>query len=126
MGTSTMGKAWRSMLLGAMGVHLCAGPPFRTDDPQPVDLGHLELYLFSAGQRVQHDNSGIGPAVEFNYGILPDTQFHIVIPYAYDQPQGAAFQSGLGDTELGIKYRFLHETDTRPQIGIFPLVEIPT
>jgi hypothetical protein len=26
-----------------------AGPPFRTDDPIPVDYRHGEIYLFSAG-----------------------------------------------------------------------------
>ncbi len=26
-----------------------AGPPFITDDPEPVDLGHWEVYGFSAG-----------------------------------------------------------------------------
>ena len=103
-----------------------AGPPFKTDDPEPVDLGHLEFYVFAAGQRVPGESSGIGPAIEFNYGILPDTQFHIVAPVAYDRPEGARGNSGLGDTEIGIKFRFLHETDSRPQIGIFPLVEIPT
>lgn len=24
-----------------------AGPPFQTDDPEPVDLGHYEFYIFS-------------------------------------------------------------------------------
>lgn len=103
-----------------------AGPPFRTDDPQPVDLGHLELYLFAAGQRVPGDKSGIGPAVEFNYGVLPDTQFHVIVPFAFDRPQDMPSHGGLGDCEVGIKYRFLHETDTLPQIGVFPLAEIPT
>jgi len=105
---------------------LQAGPPFRTDDPEPVELGHLELYLFAMGGHVQGESSGLGPAVEFNYGILPDTQFHLVVPYAYDRTGGSPDQGGLGDTEVGIKYRFLHETDSRPQIGIFPFVELPT
>jgi hypothetical protein len=91
-----------------------------------VDLGHLELYLFSAGQRLPGGNTGIGPAVEFNFGMLPDTQFHVIVPYAYNQPKGTPAQDGLGDTEVGIKYRFLHETDTLPQVGIFPMVELPT
>jgi hypothetical protein len=115
-----------TLLIGVFGVQVFAGPPFRTDDPEPVELGHLELYLFSEGQRVPGDRSGFGPALELNYGILPDTQFHIVVQYAYDQPHGAPSHSGLGDTELGIKYRFLHETDTLPQVGLFPLVEILT
>jgi hypothetical protein len=114
------------LLLGFFGVQLFAGPPFRTDDPEPVELGHLEFYLFSEGQRVPGDRSGFGPALELNYGILPDTQFHFVVQVAYDKPRDAPSQSGLGDTEVGIKYRFFHETATLPQVGVFPLVEIPT
>jgi hypothetical protein len=115
-----------ALMLGALGVELAAGPPFRTDDPEPVELGHLELYLFSLGQRLPGDSSGFGPAVEFNYGILPDTQFHVIVPYAYDRSQGLPSQGGLGDTEVGLKYRFLHESENLPQVGIFPFVEIPT
>lgn len=109
----------RFLLTGLALATLSAGPPFRTDDPQPVDLGHLELYGFAAGQHA----SGIGPALEFNYGILPDTQFHLVAPIAYARAPG--LRAGPGDVEVGLKYRFLHETDTLPQIGVFPLVELP-
>jgi hypothetical protein len=103
-----------------------AGPPFRTDDPIPVDFHHGELYLFSTGTRDADGTSGVGPAVEFNYGILADTQFHLIAPMAYDAPQGEASHFGYGDTEIGIKYRLVRETDRLPAIGIFPLVEIPT
>ena len=119
-------KAVRVVLLGAAVVSLSAGPPFRTDDPQPVDPGHLELYLFSMGQRGTGDSAGFGPTVEFNYGVLPDTQFHIIVPYAYDRPKGGPSQGGLGDVEAGLKFRFLHETPVLPQIGLFPLVELHT
>ena len=43
-----------------------AGPPFRTDDPIPVDFHHGEIYLFSTGTRDAEGTSGLGPAVEFN------------------------------------------------------------
>jgi hypothetical protein len=33
---------------------------------------------------------------------------------------------GYSDTEFGVKYRFLEESAASPQIGIFPLIEIPT
>ena len=33
---------------------------------------------------------------------------------------------GYGDTELGVKYRFIHETDSVPQVGLFPIVELPS
>jgi hypothetical protein len=109
--------AWRSAF---------AGPPFRTDDPEPVGYRHGEVYLFSAGTRDAEGISGVGPAVEFNYGILPDTQFHIISPVAFNAPRGRASYFGYGDTELGIKYRFVHQTDILPDVGTFPLVEIPS
>jgi hypothetical protein len=103
-----------------------AGPPFLTDDPVPVDYLHSEIYLFSTGTHDSGGTSGVGPAVEFNYGILPDTMIHLIAPMAYDAPKGGSSHFGYGDTEVGIKYRFVHETDLLPMIGAFPLVEIPT
>ncbi len=103
-----------------------AGPPFVTDDPEPVDLRHYELYLASQYQHSSRDAGGTLPHVEFNYGIIPETQFHVIAPLAFDAPAGAPRQTGYGDTELGLKYRFLGETDDRPQLGVFPLVELPT
>ena len=103
-----------------------AGPPFRTDDPIPVDYHHGEIYLFSTGTRDAEGTSGLGPAVEFNYGPLPNIMLHLVAPMAYDAPEGEDSNFGYGDTEIGIKYRLVHETKEVPAIGIFPLVEIPT
>jgi len=103
-----------------------AGPPFRTDDPVPVGYHHGEIYLFSAGTHEAGETSGVGPAVEFNYGPLPDVMLHLIAPMAYDAPEGESTHFGYGDTEVGIKYRFVHETDLLPMIGTFPLVEIPT
>ena len=119
-------KILAALLLAALCAPVHAGPPFKTDDPEPVDLGHLEAYLFSLGGYVPGDLSGFGPAVEFNYGILPDTQFHIIVPYAFDRPADAPAQGGLGDIEIGVKYRFVHESSRMPQIGIFPFVEVPS
>jgi hypothetical protein len=105
-----------------------AGPPFRTDDPVPVDYQHYELYTFSAGSHMSGDTSGVGPAWEFNYGLIPNGQFHLVAPLAFDHAVGESSQFGYGDTELGFKYRFIQEEDNgrRPQVGVFPFLELPT
>jgi hypothetical protein len=103
-----------------------AGPPFLTDDPVPVDYRHGEIYLFSTGTHDSGGTSGVGPAVEFNYGILPDTMIHLITPMAFGAPEGGSSHFGYGDTEVGVNYRFFHETDLLPMIGVFPLVEIPT
>ena len=109
-----------------LNVQAQAGPPFRTDDPIPVPYLRGELYLFSTGTVDATGFSGIGPAVEFNYGILSNTQFHIVFPIAVDAPKTFASHVGYGDTEIGIKYRFIEQSRYIPDAGVFPLVEVPT
>lgn len=99
-----------------------AGPPFLTDDPEPVDYQHNEFYVFSTLDRVDGAQFVQAPAIEYNRGVLPDLQFHIVVSGLRLIP--GAF--GLNDTELGLKYRFVQETADRPQIGVFPMVELPT
>lgn len=106
-------------------VRLPAGPPFLTDDPVPVDYHHWEAYLFATGDRTVADNTTQGPAAELNYGVAPDTQLHLVIPLTTFTAAGQAAATGLGDLELGVKYRFAQETAGHPQAGVFPMVELP-
>jgi len=105
-----------------------AGPPFITDDPEPVDLGHWEVYGFSAGTHVHGDTAGTLAGTEVNYGAAPELQLHVIIPLAFDDPAGGAMQTGIGDIELGAKYRFLDPgpDDWWPEAGLFPLVELPS
>ena len=44
----------------------------------------------------------------------------------YNYSPQAGLSVGYAYTELGLKYRFVQETENFPQIGIFPIVEIPT
>jgi len=114
-------------LLGCIrGGKAFAGPPFLTDDPVPIDYRHAEAYLFSTGTHDEEGTNGLGPSVEFNYGFLPDFMIHLIVPMAYDVPRGEDTHLGYGDTEIGIKFRFVHETHVIPMIGTFPLLEIPT
>lgn len=125
--TSTIGLVAATLLAASM--QPCfAGPPFLTDDPEPVELGHWEIYGFTAATQVRGDNSGTLGGVEVNYGAAPNLQLHLILPLAFDSPSGGPTVASLGDTELGVKYRFITpgEDDWWPQVGIFPLVEVPT
>jgi outer membrane putative beta-barrel porin/alpha-amylase len=103
-----------------------AGPPFLTDDPEPVELGHWEIYGATQWSWARHAASGTLPHVEANYGALPGLQLHAVVPAVLSWNQGEPLQYGLGDVELGAKLRFVEEGDASPQIGIFPLATLPT
>jgi hypothetical protein len=102
-----------------------AGPPFDTDDPEPVDYLHWEFYISSI-MEFQHNESNLTlPHIEINYGVIPNVQIHVLAPMEYIH-SGNGTKYGYSNTELGIKYRFVNESENLPQIGTFPLVEIPT
>jgi hypothetical protein len=103
-----------------------AGPPFVTDDPEPVEYRHWEVYLGSQYQHGDDGAAGTLPHVEVNYGAAPNLQLHLLAPVAFAAPSGSGRQSGYGDTELGAKYRLVDEGDGGMQVGVFPLVELPT
>jgi hypothetical protein len=103
-----------------------AGPPFGTDDPETVEFKHWEYYISSINTFQTGIWSGTCPHFELNYGIVTNVQVHLELPmnYDYSRHQGANF--GYANTEFGIKFRFKQETDDAPQIGTFPIIEIPT
>lgn len=103
-----------------------AGPPFVTDDPEPIEHRHGEAYIFTTIETNGKGTELVAPAFEANYGPFSNVHLHLVVPFALSAPEGAPQEYGLGDMEIGAKYLFLTETAGRPQIGIFPLLEIPT
>jgi len=102
-----------------------AGPPYVTDDPEPVPLRDWEVYLASMGDRAGRDVALTAPHVEVNYGAAPGLQLHLLVPMALNAPHGGPTTWGPGDVEVGAKYRFLDETRWTPEAGTFPLLELP-
>jgi hypothetical protein len=112
-----------ALVLGQAGVR--AGPPFTTDDPEPVGYHHWEFYIASTQQFQKSEVDATLPHFEVNYGVLPNVQLHLLAPIDYVHTnEGSSF--GYSATELGVKLRFMEETDNLPQIGTFPIIEIPT
>jgi hypothetical protein len=112
-------------LLGSSLVVL-AGPPFQTDDPVPVDCQSWEFYVASQHTKTSDGWSGSAPQIEINCGVITNVQLHLITPVASDAPKDGSSHYGYGDTELGVKFRFLQETEKLPQAATFPLLEIPT
>jgi len=59
-----------------------AGPPFLTDDPEPVDYRHWEVYLAASHERTKFERTATLPQVEVNYGLVSDVQVHCIAPAA--------------------------------------------
>lgn len=103
-----------------------AGPPFLTDDPEPIEYRHSEAYMFSTMDNAPGGKTAVIPAFEFNTGPAPDWHFHAAVPLLALWPDNGGNAHGLGDIELGVKYRFVHESGNMPQMAIYPTVELPT
>lgn len=102
-----------------------AGPPFLTDDPEPVDLHHAEINIAAQGTRTDLSQGGTFGA-ELNYGCAENTQCHIALPGAYTGPFLANMRAGIGDAELGVKYRFVNRTEDQFMAAIYPTLYLPT
>lgn len=102
-----------------------AGPPFTTDDPVPVDFLHWEFYLASSYQFGKYDDNATLPHFEVNYGAVHDVQLHLLIGPGYAKVDGN-HQYGFMTAEVGLKYRFINDEENDFQVGIFPILELPT
>ncbi len=102
-----------------------AGPPFVTDDPEPTAYRNWEIYAGSQYENDgQSDTSWSAPFAEFNYGAMPNVQASFATQL-YERDTGGEPVAGLGQTEFGIKTRFVQESTSRPQISFYPSVTFP-
>lgn len=115
-----------AVVLGAASLAVWAGPPFRTDDPEAVEYKHSEAYVFYQQTLTVDGRAGVAPAFEFNHGIYPNVQWHLVAPVAFTKPSGMGTTRGYGDTELGVKWQLNEESGSMPMVGVFPIIELPS
>jgi hypothetical protein len=101
-----------------------AGPPYVTDDPQPTDLHHWEIYAFGAGEGA-HGNWEGAAGLDLNYGAAAGVQLTATLPLALTHADGDT-RSGAGDVELGVKYRLLHREASGFDLAVFPRVILPS
>ncbi|CAL8481321.1 transporter [Caballeronia sp. S22] len=109
--------------------HICfAGPPFVTDDPEPVEKGHVQIDVAALGTVRQGSDGATLPGVEVNYGLFDNVEIGVKLGMAYAHEVGQPGHYGFGDSELGAKYRFITEDEKswRPQVAFSPGIALPT
>jgi hypothetical protein len=104
-----------------------AGPPYQTDDPEPTAYRHFEIYVFGTyGNEPGRGVSANLPSAEINYGLMPNVQFSVTLPFVAAQDAHSPLRTSYGDTEVALKLRFAQERPGRPQIAFYPAVVLPT
>lgn len=102
-----------------------AGPPYMSDDPEPTDYKHFEIYAFSNGTGARTGTNGEA-GIDFNYGAARDLQLTATLPAGFNHPSGGKTTFGLGNVELAAKYRFLHQDTFGLDVSVFPRVFLPS
>jgi hypothetical protein len=113
-----------ALLLGIV-TPATAGPPYLTDDPEPTDYRHFEIYAFTDGMATRDGTSGEG-GIDFNYGAAPNLQLTATLPAGYGFPAAGPAASSLGNIELAAKYRFLTQDNFGLDVAVFPRVFLPS
>jgi Putative MetA-pathway of phenol degradation len=103
-----------------------AAPPYITDDPEPTEYRHWEVYLASQFGEEAESWTSTAPHLELDYGALPNVQLELIAPMVLYAPAQGASSYGYGDTQLGIKFRFLREGHWIPEAATYPQIEVPT
>lgn len=104
-----------------------AGPPFVTDDPEPVAAKSWEVNYAISKTWVNGSSSAALPSIDINYGYADNIQLHAQPRYSY-QTEGSDKLSAFDNTEIGVKYRFIHQErdDVEFMLGIYPMLQLPT
>ncbi len=102
-----------------------AGPPYVSDDPEPTDYRHFEIYAFTSGTKTIDGTTGQA-GIDFNYGAAPDLQLTAVLPGGFGSPTDGPSAFGLGNIQLAAKYRFLHQSGFGLDVSFFPRLFLPS
>ena len=104
-----------------------AGPPFLTDDPEPVEYQHVELDFYTAATHTKNTASGTAFGLDANYGLWPEVEATIIAPVAFSSSADSGTAYGYGDTQFAVKYRFIHQDDEgwQPEVAIYPTISAP-
>jgi hypothetical protein len=118
-------SAAAAFVLGLCTVRSFAGPPYHSDDPEPTDYQHYEIYAFTNGIVNQDGTSGAA-GIDFNYGGAPNLQLTATLPLGYTSSNSGPFLGGLSNIELAAKYRFLTQANFGLDVAVFPRVFLPS
>ncbi len=100
------------------------GPPMITDDTETVPKGHWEINTaFTIERGIDGQQFGT-PLLDVNYGMSEHTQLKIEIPWIVQSRYGQRTVQGLGNTNIGIRWRFRDENKRqRIALSIYPQIE---
>jgi hypothetical protein len=121
----------RSRLLSALGglllllsstpaLHAMGSPPLITDDPGTPGDKHWEINLGVSTEKRPGGQVSELPLIDINYGIGDRLQLKYEVPLLRVDEDGVGAESGLGNSEIGVKWRFYDAGEKGLAVSIYP------
>ena len=100
------------------------GPPMITDDTETIPKGHFEINTAFTVERGADGRIFEIPLVDSNYGLSDNMQIKVELPWLALHANGQPALNGLGNTNIGVRWRFRDERDHhRVALSIYPALE---
>ncbi|MBI4774719.1 MAG: transporter [Deltaproteobacteria bacterium] len=103
-----------------------AGPPLITDDPGTPGDGNWEINFAFAMERRDSETRFEAPILDVNYGWGDHVQLKFEIPWIILHEEGDSTKNGIGNSSLGVKWRFLGEKTDGFSVSFYPKLEFNT
>jgi hypothetical protein len=102
------------------------GPPYVTDDPETPKRHGWEINLPLTVARSSDMTQLQTPLFDVNFGLGTNVQLKLEMPVQSSHPAGSSWSTGVGDTSVGVKWRFIEEGERRPQVAVYPQISLAT
>jgi hypothetical protein len=100
-----------------------AGPPLLTDDPDTPGDKRWEINVAFILNKYQTESTYEAPNLDLNYGVGDNIQIKYEVPWLILHEQGIGTQTGLGNSNFGVKWRFLDEEQYGVNMSTYPQFE---
>ena len=110
-----------TLMVGAAGdASAQGGPPLLTDDPDTPGPRHWEINLAAIAERTREAREFAVPLADVNYGVGRRIQLKFEIPWLAAGVSASSLQAGLGNSNSGVKWRFLGQEGRKIAWSIYP------
>ncbi len=101
------------------------GPPLLTDDPGTPGHRRWEINIAATHFRSPGEREIEAPLLDINYGLGDRIQLKFEVPYLFDKDGGAPYLSTMGNSRIGVKWRFFQKSGEKDwNISIYPQLEV--
>ena len=99
------------------------GPPLLTDDPGTPGNRNWEINIAFTGEHRHDARLFEAPLLDINYGWGDRIQLKFEVPWLFLHERDARAQSGMGNSAVGVKWRFLDEGKHAVSLSTYPQFE---